>query len=189
MLAIEANASSDTESSPDEVQNMAGKPAEHLSASQVMQYASAAGFDDSNIIDAVAIAMAESRGNVNAYNPEIAAGTPTGLGSVGLWQIYQKAHPEFAELDLTDPQVNADAAFLVYQRAGNSFHPWTTYSGLWRDRLGNDASGNPKWSPVTKHPAPYLNYVETAQLAYDSMAVQAADNASVADATGDSSGE
>ena len=76
---------------------------------------------------AVAIALAESGGNPDAYNPETAAGTPEGLGSYGLWQIYLKAHPNFQGLNLFDPQTNANAAYEVYAEAGNSFRPWSTY--------------------------------------------------------------
>jgi len=174
------------ESSPDEVTNYASKPRNVIPVVAIMNYAYNAGFDDSNVITAVAIALAESRGgDTNAYNPELAAGTPTGLGSVGLWQIYQKAHPEFADVDLTNPEENAKAAFLVYQRAGNSFRPWTTYTGLWRDRLGNDANGNPKWGPVVKHAQPYMAYLQLAQNSYDQFvadaSVQTADSSTLTD--------
>ncbi|MHB8674717.1 MAG: transglycosylase SLT domain-containing protein [Candidatus Limnocylindrales bacterium] len=99
----------------------------NLSASQIAQYAAAAGFTGDDLATAIAIAMAESGGNPKAYNPETAARTPVGQGSFGLWQIYLKAHPEFAGVDLTDPQTNANAAFSVYQAAGNRFTPWSTF--------------------------------------------------------------
>lgn len=99
----------------------------NLTPSQIAGYASAAGFTGDDLVTAVAIAMAESGGNPMAYNPETAANTPTGLGSVGLWQIYLKAHPEFAGIDLTNPTNNAAAAFAVYQAAGNRFTPWSTF--------------------------------------------------------------
>lgn len=86
-----------------------------------------AGFRGDDLRTAVAIAYAESGGNPANYNPETAAGTPQGMGSVGLWQIYRKAHPDLAKLDLNDPQTNANAAFAVWTQAGKSFHPWATY--------------------------------------------------------------
>jgi len=88
-----------------------------------------AGFTGSDVNVAAAIAMAESGGNSNDYNPETRAkgGTPQGQGSFGLWQIYLHAHPEFASWNLYDPQTNANAAFSVYQAAGFSFSPWTTF--------------------------------------------------------------
>lgn len=99
----------------------------NLTADQIRQYAANAGFSGNDLNTAVAIALAESGGNPSAYNPEIAAGAPAGLGSFGLWQIYLNAHPEFAGLTLTDPQTNADAAYQVYSAAGGSFNPWSTF--------------------------------------------------------------
>jgi hypothetical protein len=90
-------------------------------------YAKNAGFTGADLLTAVAVALAESGGDPNAYNPETAAGTPEGLGSYGLWQIYLKAHPEFQGQNLFDPQTNANAAYSVYRAAGNSFRPWSTY--------------------------------------------------------------
>ena len=94
-----------------------------------------AGFRGQDLLTAVAVAYAESGGNPNNYNPEVNAkgGTPPGMGSYGLWQIYRKAHPEFASWDLTDPATNARAAFSVWQHgrspsgAQPSFWPWTTF--------------------------------------------------------------
>jgi len=98
--------------------------------------ASNAGFEGSDLITAVAVALAESGGNPKAYNPEVAAGTPAGRGSFGLWQIYRKAHPEFDGWDLFDPQQNATAAFQVFTAAGDSFSPWSTFkSGAYQAHL------------------------------------------------------
>lgn len=92
---------------------------------------------------AAAIAIAESNvpptdpptGNTQAYNPETQAGTPEGMGSYGLWQIYLKAHPEYACIDLTVPENNAQAAFTIYSEAGG-FHPWSTFkSGVYQEYL------------------------------------------------------
>jgi hypothetical protein len=96
--------------------------------SNIADYARRAGFSGEDLLIAVAIALAESGGDPNAYNPETAAGTPPGEGSYGLWQIYRKAHPEFAGQNLFDPQTNANAAFAVYLAAGRSFRPWTTFN-------------------------------------------------------------
>lgn len=100
----------------------------NLSASQIAQYAAAAGFTGNDLAVAVAIAMAESSGNPAAYNPETAAGAAPGHGSYGLWQIFLGMHPEFAGEDLTDPQTNANAAYSIYAIAGG-FTPWSTYTG------------------------------------------------------------
>lgn len=98
-----------------------------LSASQIYSLARGAGWHVGDAVIATAIALAESSGNPRAYNPETAAGTPEGLGSYGLWQIYRKAHPEFMNVDLYDPSANAAAAYSVWRGAGNSFRPWSTY--------------------------------------------------------------
>jgi len=98
-----------------------------LSPAQIAAYASQAGFSGDDIVTAVAVALAESNGNPNAYDPETAAGAPEGLGSYGLWQIYLKAHPEFANYNLFDPAQNADAALQVWAAAGGSWNPWSTY--------------------------------------------------------------
>lgn len=98
-----------------------------LSASDIAYHAQAAGFDGEDLITAVAIALAESSGNASAYNPEVAANTPTGRGSYGLWQIYRKAHPEFDDWDLYDPSNNASAAYSIYSNSGSRFTAWSTF--------------------------------------------------------------
>ena len=99
-----------------------------LSPQQLAQLAYNAGFRGRDLLTAVAVAMAESGGNPNAYNAELAAGTKSGSGSRGLWQIYGTAHPWANNPNAFDPQFNANAAFRVYREAGNSFRPWSTYT-------------------------------------------------------------
>lgn len=82
-----------------------------------------AGFPESAIPTAVAIAMAESGGNPQALG-DVSLG-----GSKGLWQIYTKAHPDLnSKYNLFDPVQNAMAAFQVWKNAGGSFSPWTTFN-------------------------------------------------------------
>lgn len=95
--------------------------------SDLLAYAQNAGFQGEDAYTAIAIALAESGGDPNAYNPETAAGAPPAEGSYGLWQIYLHAHPEFQGVNLADPQENANAAFQIYSQAGNSFRPWSTF--------------------------------------------------------------
>jgi hypothetical protein len=94
-----------------------------LSASDIAGYAQNAGFSGPDLQVAVAVALAESGGDPGAHGD---LGITPG-GSVGLWQINLKYHPEFNGQDLTDPQTNANAAYSVYQAAGNTFEPWSTY--------------------------------------------------------------
>lgn len=88
-------------------------------ATSLANLAAQAGFPASQASIAAAVAMAESSGNPNAIGDS--------GNSYGLWQINLPAHPEFAGVDLLDPQTNANAAFRVWQAAGGSFSPWTTY--------------------------------------------------------------
>lgn len=95
-----------------------------LSISDIITVAQNAGFSGEDLVTAVAVAMAESGGDPNAFGD---AGI--GQGSFGLWQINSKFHPEFGPdfTTLYDPQTNANAAYSVYSAAGNSFTPWSTF--------------------------------------------------------------
>lgn len=98
-----------------------------LSIPELLALAAGAGFSGPDVATAVAIALAESGGISNCYNPETKAGAGAGQGSYGLWQIYLTAHPQFDPQQLlADPAYNASAAFQVYQQAGG-FIPWTTF--------------------------------------------------------------
>ena len=108
-----------------------------LGASDLLAYASNAGFQGDDLSTAVAIALAESSGNPNAVGDL----TITPGGSVGLWQINLKYHPEYTSDELRDPQTNANAAFAIYQAAGNSFSPWSTFkSGAYLAYVPQDGS-------------------------------------------------
>jgi hypothetical protein len=104
-----------------------------LTPDQLSNLAASAGFSGDDLVTAVAVALAESRGDPNAYNPE---------GSVGLWQIYRPDHPEFDGWDLTDPAKNAAAAFSVYSNAGASFRPWSAFkNGAYQAYLSTAQQG------------------------------------------------
>ena len=98
-----------------------------LDPGTIESYAQNAGFTGADLTTAVAVALAESGGNPNAYNAETAAGAPQGQGSFGLWQVYLYKHPQFAGQNLYDPQTNANAAYSIYAAAGG-FSPWSTYN-------------------------------------------------------------
>jgi hypothetical protein len=96
-----------------------------LPASIIAVYAESAGFQGPDLQVAVAVALAESGGDPNAVGDlDITPG-----GSIGLWQVNLKAHPGYTAYQLFDPQANANAAYSIYQDAGNSFIPWSTYTG------------------------------------------------------------
>lgn len=106
-----------------------------LNAAQIAWYAQQAGFPKQDIPRAVAIALAESGGKINAV------GGPNKDGSYdyGLWQINGSAH---SDLITADAQwwvagFNAQWAFKIYQGAGNSFSPWSTFkSGAYLPHMG-----------------------------------------------------
>lgn len=120
-----------------------------LTFDECFQLATNAGFgSDANTAAAIALAESHPRNDAShadstAYNkePQDVPGryhresADDGLGSVGLWQIYRAAHPEFDEVDLTDPSLNAMAAFAIYEKAGG-FSPWSTFkSGAYQNFL------------------------------------------------------
>jgi hypothetical protein len=95
-----------------------------LSVAQIYNAARKAGFAPDKAVIATAIALAESiGGDPNAHNPGTAE-VPE--DSWGLWQINIKAHPQFADWNLTDPLTNARAAYAV-SNGGRNFAPWSTY--------------------------------------------------------------
>lgn len=96
--------------------------AEALSPQQIAQIAYQAGFRGQALINAVAIALAESGGRPGARNPN-------GEDSRGLWQINVAPNVRKNKWgNLYDPVVNARAAFEI-SGGGENFQPWTTFSG------------------------------------------------------------
>ena len=90
-----------------------------LSIRQIYQVALEAGFTPEQATTWTAIALAESRGRTGALNDR-------GEHSVGLWQINVAADVRRNSYgDLTDPRVNARAAYEI-SRHGTDMRPWTT---------------------------------------------------------------
>lgn len=96
-----------------------------LSASEIAGYASNAGFSGNDLVTAVAIALAESGGDPQALGDT----SITPGGSLGLWQINLKYHPEYQANPsvLYDPQINANAAWKIFTASG--FSAWSTFNG------------------------------------------------------------
>jgi hypothetical protein len=67
---------------------------------------------------AYAIARAESGGRPEAVGDSGA--------SIGIWQIYRPAHPQYSFATLMDPDGNAAAAAAI-SSGGTRFTPWCTY--------------------------------------------------------------
>ena len=89
-----------------------------LNAEQIFQVCLDAGFTRDQAVTWTAIALAESGGDTAAHNPR-------GEDSWGLWQINvdPAVRPNHWG-DLTDPAVNAQAAYEVSQ-GGTDMRPWT----------------------------------------------------------------
>lgn len=155
----------------------------NLSFSDIEGYASSAGFSGDDLNTAVAIALAESSGNPSA------AGDATLGGSYGLWQINLKAHPEYTEAALMDPQTNANAAFAIYQAAGNGFSRWSTFnSGAYAQYLPAASSDQSADATPAPGSAPDDNPDAGVSLASSSTFEDPAGDAGGGDDQGDSDG-
>lgn len=78
-----------------------------------------------NLEIAVAVSLAESGGDPTETNRNTDAARST---DYGLWQINGHWHPEkLAGGDWRDPAANARMAKAVWDEAGGSWTPWTTY--------------------------------------------------------------
>jgi murein DD-endopeptidase MepM/ murein hydrolase activator NlpD len=91
-----------------------------------------AGFPENVIPTMVAIGLAESGGRADAVGDRAIG------GSIGIWQIYSKAHPNLVQkYNLTDPLQNAMAAKEVFDSQG--LGAWSTYNnGNYRQFLGQN---------------------------------------------------
>lgn len=115
-----------------------------LSGAEVARLAYNAKFRGKDLAAVVAIAYRESRWKPGAYNPNRA----TKDDSYGLMQINMLGDLGPARLqqfgisrneELYDPQTNMDAAYVLYQRSGNTLHPWGGYKGK-SNTYGTDLS-------------------------------------------------
>ncbi len=92
-----------------------------------------AGLSASEAATAAAVAMAESRGRVNAISV---------TGDYGLWQINARAHPNYDRTKLLEPAYNA-AAMAAIAHSGRGWANWTTYrSGAYRQYLPSTSSSS-----------------------------------------------
>jgi hypothetical protein len=90
-----------------------------LSIREIYEAARDAGFSPHQAVTWTAIALAESSGRTGALNDK-------GEHSIGLWQINVASGVRNNKWgDLTDPEVNARAAYDI-SRQGRDMRPWTT---------------------------------------------------------------
>lgn len=102
-----------------------------ISAQSVAQYAYAAGFRGNALLEAVAIAHAES-----GFNPTEVDHDSNGTQDWGLWQI-NSVHG-YSKAQMFDASKNAAAAFRISNR-GSDFGPWSTYAKSAAHPLNNGA--------------------------------------------------
>lgn len=100
------------------------------------QLALKAGFTGSDAVTATALSIAEN----GSGDPTLASGVNrNGTIDLGLWQINSAWWPQFGGRDaLTDPLVNAKAAFQVFVQQG--FNAWCTF---WPTGCGGANASNP----------------------------------------------
>lgn len=116
---------------------------------EIARWAKGAGIPSDQIATAVAIALAESGGRIDAR------GGPNfdGTYDYGLWQINEGAHPEkFRHWSSWWSSENSEMMAAVYREAGNKWTPWTVYKTgaylLYMQR-GRIAAAFPGSDPIT----------------------------------------
>lgn len=101
--------------------NVTGCTATKFTAECIAGVASVAGFgrDRATLERAVAVALAESSGNVKVVNS---------IGCcVGLFQINVKAHKQYTVAQMQDAQQNANAAWAI-SNEGRNWKPWEAFT-------------------------------------------------------------
>lgn len=101
----------------DDEQHKQDLPGKQWTKAQLVDLATRAGFPDPRM--AAAIAMAESGGVPNALGD--------GGVSVGLWQINTRAHPVYNRTQMSNPELNAEAAFRI-SKGGTNWKPWSVFT-------------------------------------------------------------
>lgn len=104
-------------------------------ANQIASVAAGAGFSGQHLVEAVAIALAESSGRTDAVNA---------YGNTGLWQMGAKGTPNdcglgYTEAQLKDPTTNAAAAYQLSQ-GGSSWADWSTWPGAAQQYMATAAA-------------------------------------------------
>jgi Lysozyme like domain len=112
-----------------------------------------AGWRDSALVTAVAIALAESGCSPSATGSNgPASGCPNGSRDRGLWQINDCYHSEVSDTCAHDAQCNANAAYRI-SSGGTSWTPWSTCnSGAYRSHLDEAQTAVERLNPTPSLP-------------------------------------
>lgn len=134
-----------------------------LSGGQIATAAKLAGFTGSDLVTAIAVAMAESGGD-----PAQATHEPNGTTSYGVWQI-NSVHTDVLGMgDWSNPFINAQMAFKIHATQG--WHPWSTYnSGAYLPFVffAKNAADNPEI--ISNWPGPIAGVVQGASNAANQL--------------------
>jgi peptidoglycan hydrolase-like protein with peptidoglycan-binding domain len=105
---------------------------ELLSDNEIATLARRHGFTGTGLVDAIAVCLAESGGNIFASNTK---GNKPPSTDRGLWQLNDHYHPEVSDKQAYDPNSCCDAAYRISD-SGRTWDPWSTYiSGAYREFL------------------------------------------------------
>lgn len=91
---------------------------------EIVAIVSGAGWRGEDVAIGASIIMAESQGKPDAINRN----NPNGTIDRGLWQINSIHEHRLQGGDWFDPAVSTRMAREIYEDAGNSWQPWSTYS-------------------------------------------------------------
>ncbi|MFD7908354.1 hypothetical protein ACFV4G_39700 [Kitasatospora sp. NPDC059747] len=100
-------------------------------AAQIANVGYRAGWRGEDLVTAVAVALAESSGDVTVVNS---------IGCVGLWQInvpvHVKEHPSWTTAAMQNADANAGAAYALWRDA-HGWRPWEAYTnGMYAAQMG-----------------------------------------------------
>ena len=124
-----------------------------ISDAAIAAAARQAGFPESELATAVAVALAESGGNTTATHQNL-----NGTVDHGLWQINSVHASLLAGGDWRDPNANARMAYSVWRERGGSWSPWYTYpvkSGLYLPRAKRAVGSQQPSTQDARWPLPF----------------------------------
>lgn len=122
-------------------QSVSRSEGDQLSAAQLAKLAKDTGFTGDGLVNAVAVALAESNGYTKALLVN-----ENCTRDRGLWQINDYWHPEISEQQALDPVQNAKAAYDISDQ-GTDWDQWSTWeNGAYKDYL-------PDAEQAVNHPA------------------------------------
>lgn len=106
-----------------------------MSASEVARAAYLAGFRDQRLVEAIAVALAESGGDPGARHVNVG-----GTVDRGAWQINDHYHSEVTDTCAYDVYCAARAAYTI-SAGGSDWTPWSTYtSGAYQAHMQQAAA-------------------------------------------------